>query len=364
MRSLRTVLAAVALLAAQGCFEPPVLEILLIDFGADGGAVAALEVQLADPATFEGAGVRRRIADRESALLSGADPWLERFDAVESASDSLEWRRTERQLRSFSRSAEVDDPAALGALFAGDAADWSFERSGGDSAVELVPSRASRASKRERDRTLRELDAWAVRYAAVIDAALALDRYATGQPTLAGSLWRAALTGESKGVDELGEEERALARALGDRLVDAAEAFDLDPREGSSLSERVRDLFHPFSARLGIRLPCVASEVEGFVEMEERGYMVPELALWEAIERLEGRWLVKDPLRALLEHVRAGGEGEIDLAPFVDGSIATGEPAPGGEGVGDALVEQLTPPAVYRLAWSCDEGGAAAEVAP
>jgi len=363
MRILRVVLAVAALVVAQGCFEPPVLEILLIDFTADGGAVAGLEVQLADPATFDGVGVRRRIEDRERALLSGADPWLARFEAVDSRSDALEWRRTERQLRSFSRSAEVDDPAMLGELFAGDSALWSFQRSGGSSAVELVPTHASRASKRERDRTLRELDAWAARYAAAIDAALALDRHATDHPALAVSLWRAALTGESQGANDLGDEERALARQLGDRLLDAADAFDLDPREGSSLSERVRDLFHPLSARLGIRLTCAASEVEGFVEMEERGYMVPELALWEAIERLEGRWLAKDPLRALLEHVRAGGEGEIDVAPFVEGSIATVEPAPGGEAVGDVLVEQLTPPAVYRLAWSCGEG-AAAEPAP
>jgi hypothetical protein len=343
---------AAALALFSGCFEQPVLEILLFRFLPEGGATAALEVQIADPKNFDSAAVRRRMSDRQEALLSGADPWLDRFAAVDAASDGLEWRLQDGRLRSFSRSAEVDDPGALAALFVDDAATWSYERDGDRATLEIYPTRTSRASKRERDRTLREVARWGDEYASYVAAARAVDAFAAENPALAAAIWRAALPPFEREPDRLTPQELELADRLEEALAAMLGALEPDVREGTSLDERLRGAVHPFSAQIGIELPCRADEVEGFVEADEGDYLVPDLAIAEGVARLGGTWLAPDPLSALLERLRTE-DAAVDPAPFANAPITTDAPAPDGAEVARAFLAAVKPPPVYRLVWSC-----------
>jgi hypothetical protein len=345
-----SIVSSLTLLA--GCFEQPVLEILLFRFLPEGGATAALEVQIADPKDFDSAAVRRRMSERQEALLSGADPWLFRFAAVDAASDGLEWRRQDGRLRSFSRSAEVDDPGALAALFVDDAATWVYERDGNRATLEIYPTRSSRASKRERDRTLREVARWGDEYATYVAAARAVDAFAAEHPALAPTLWRAALPPFERDPERLTPEESDLAHRLEEALAAMLGALEPDAHEATSLDERLRSAVHPFSAQIGIELPCRADEAEGLVEADEGDYLVPDLAIAEGVARLEGTWLSPDPLRSLLEKLRSD-DPAVDPAPFARGPIATDAPAPDGAEATRAFLAALRPPPVYRLAWSC-----------
>ena len=115
----------------------------------------------------------------------------------------------------------------------------------------------------------------------------------------------------------------------------------------------MRLVYHPFAAKVGVGLPCPAIEHEGFLATDDNGYLVPELALWETLERLEGRWLRIDPLRLLVERLRREDASEVDVEPFVREPLSLDLPLPTAAEVASALREALRPPELYRLVWSC-----------
>lgn len=353
MKRSRCCLAFAAALLLSSCFEPPVVELLLLELDERGAATATLDVALAEPGDYSSPGVLRRMEERERALLAGTDPWLDRFAAIAAASDELSWHRRKGRLRSFSRAVRVDDPEDLAPLFVNDAALFSFERAGETSILELVPTRGGRATRKERQRVEREIANWSGKYADYLSAAGALDAQAVAHPEIARQLWRAVLSGDESDRAAFGDDERALVDRLSDRMLEATEALTLDPQEGFSLSERVRLVYHPFAAKFGVGLPCAATEHEGFLEMDDHGYLVPELALWETLERLEGRWLRVDPLRQLVERLRREDASEVDVEPFVREPVALDAPLPTAVEVATVLREALRPPDIYRLVWTC-----------
>ncbi len=339
-----------AALFLGSCFEPPVLELLTLSFAAEGGAVASLEVALAAPGELEARAVTRRIEERERALLEGSDPWLDRFAALAAAEDGAEWRRGGGRLRSFRRWARVDSGEALAGLVQGDAAHFGFSSDGERATLELVPLDVSRATRKERLRVARELEAWSAVYTRYLAAAYALDAYLEARPERATTCWGAVL-GEPEGQSPLEEEESRLVETLAELMAEALTALEVDPLEGYSLDERARRVFHPFEARIGVELPVEPNEVAGFVRADERAFVVPELSLSEATARLEGRWLAADPLLAMASALRLGQERVADLTPFTRSPIVRSVSPPDADEVADALRLELSPPPVYRLVW-------------
>ena len=137
-------------------------------------------------------------------------------------------------------------------------------------------------------------------------------------------------------------------------------AFEIDSREGYSLDERVRRVFHPLSAQLLVTLPAPASEVEGFdapspeeqAGEDEFAYAFPECSLLTALDALESRWLAAGPARAMLDHLRTNPDGEMDLERGVRGSVLQESATPPGPtDVSDPLLELLRPEGAYRLVW-------------
>ncbi len=357
---LPTLALACLLFTLGGCFEPPVVELLTLTFAPDGQVVAALEVALASPTELETRGVARRIEERQRMLLEGTDPWLGRFAALEAAEDGAEWRRGAGRLSSFRRWARLEDAAGLDALLRDDAVLVRFDRTGDRALLEIVPTGASRATRRERQRVERELSAWAAPYADYLEAAFALDAHLASAPGRAAICWRAALGAEVE-PEALDAEETRLAKTLAERMTAALDVLQVDATDGYSIDERSRQVFHPLTARLGIELPREADEVEGFVPADEHAYVVPELSLWEAATRLEGKWLAADPLRAMAESLRAGGDSEVDVTPFTRPPLAKTSAPPAAAEVLASLRRELAPPSVYRLAWQLEPEGARGE---
>ncbi|MFN7943480.1 MAG: hypothetical protein U0X73_17945 [Thermoanaerobaculia bacterium] len=346
---------SICLLAALagGCFEPPVIEVLVFEFTDDGRARAELEIALAAPDDFEGAATRRRIEAQAQALLAGDEPWLDDFARLEPQADGLEWQKNRGRLGSFKRWADLDDPAGFAELFAGDAATWNYSRSGRQAVLELVPTRGSRATRRIRERVERAVAAWAADYAAYVAAARALDAYAAERPDRARAVWCAAFAPacESRG-ERLSAEEDRLALALGDKMGELARIFDPMPPDGFSIDELVRLVFHPFRARIGVTLPVDADEAIGFERGDEGEYSIPELSLDAALAGLAGRWLEPDPLSSWVEQVRRAGGSEMDVSPLATGTLARGDEAPTADEVRAELGTRLRPAPSYRLAWT------------
>jgi hypothetical protein len=346
---------SICLLAALagGCFEPPVIEVLVFEFTDDGRARAELEIALAAPGDFEGAATRRRIEAEAQALLAGDEPWLDDFARLEPQADGLEWQKNRGRLGNFKRWADLDDPQGFAELFAGDAATWNYSRSGRQAVLELVPTRGSRATRRIRERVERAIASWAADYAAYVAAARALDAYAAERPDRAQVVWCAAFAPacESQG-DRLSAEEDRLAHELGDQLGELAKVFEPMSPDGFSVDELVRLVFHPFRARIGVTLPVDADEAVGFERGDEREYSVPELSLDAALSGLAGRWLEPDPLSSWVDQVRRAGGSQMDVSPLATGTLARGDEAPTVDEVRVELSARLRPPPSYRLAWT------------
>ncbi len=366
-RATPIVLTLVLAALLAGCFEPPVAERMLLEFRSDGAARATLMIDLGRAEDFESPAVRKRIAATERGLLEGTDPWLGRFEGLAQGTDGTSFQRSRGALREFRRWAELNDPAAFSNLFADDPVDFSYSRNGDRATLEISPSGASRATRKERERVQVEVAEWSSAFARYLDRVFELDRFLEANSERRKSCWQRVFEvkgsgdGESAtGGAELTREEEAVSKAVSDSIGELLGAFEIDGREGFSLDERVRKVFHPLSAQLLVTLPAPAAEVVGFdapsaeeqAGEDERAYAFPERNLLTALDVLEGRWLAVGPLRAMLDHVRGNPDSEMDITRFVEGPVTKeSTTAPGPGEVADPLLELLRPEGAYRLVW-------------
>ena len=366
----RTVIVSTFLLAALvgGCFEPPVAERMLLEFLSDGAARATLMIDLGRSEDFESPAVRRRIATAERELLGGTDPWLVRFEGLTQGTDGTSLQRSRGALREFRRWAELDEPAGFSSLFADDPVDFFYSRNGTVASLEISPSGASRATRKERQRVEGEVAEWSAAFARYLDRVFALERLLEDHPEKRESCWQRVFEVESDGGGELAAAdsdlapaEVALAAAVSDSIGELLGAFEIDAREGYSLDERVRKVFHPLSAQLLVTLPAPASEVEGFdapspeeqASEDEFAYAFPECSLLTALDALESRWLAAGPARAMLDHLRTNPDSEMDIERFVSGPVLQESATlPGPTDLSDLLLELLRPEGAYRLTWN------------
>lgn len=355
-----------------GCFEPPVAERMLLEFRSDGAARATLMIDLGRAEDFESLAVRKRIATAERELTEGTDPWLARFEGLTQGTDGTSFQRARGALREFRRWAELNDPAAFSQLFADDPVDFQYSQDGDRAALEISPSGASRATRKERERVQGEVAEWSAAFARYVGGVFELEHHLEANPERRRSCWQrvfgvkgggdgeVAAEGGGGGGGELSPAEEALAKAVSDSLAELLGAFEVDAREGYSLDERVRKVFHPLSAQLLVTLPAPATEVEGFdapsaeeqAGEEEFAYAFPERSLLSALDPIEGRWLAVGPARAMLDQLRTNPDGEMDIERFVTGPVTKESTTPPGPtDVSDPLLELLRPEGAYRLVW-------------
>jgi hypothetical protein len=368
----RTAMVSTFALAALvgGCFEPPVAERMLLEFRSDGAARATLMIDLGRAEDFESPAVRKRIATAERELLEGTDPWLARFAGLTQGTDGTGFQRARGVLREFRRWAELDDPAGFSSLFADDPVDFQYSLNGDRATLEISPSGASRATRKERQRVEGEVAEWSAAFARYLDRVFALERLLEDHPENRKSCWQRVFEVKGDGEGELeaaGSElppaDEALAAAVSDSLGELLGAFEIDAREGYSLDERVRKVFHPLAAQLLVTLPTAATEVEGFLAPEpeeaaedEHPYAFPERSLLTALDALEARWLSVGPARAMLDHLRTNPDSPMDIERFVTGPVIQERATPpGATDVADPLLEPLLellrPEGAYRLVW-------------
>ena len=362
------ILSTFVLAALLGsCFEPPVAERMLLEFLSDGAARATLMIDLGRAEDFESPAVRKRIATAERGLTEGTDPWLARFERLTQGTDGTSFQRARGALREFRRWAELNDPAAFSQLFGDDPVDFSYSRDGDRAALEISPSGASRATRKERERVQQEVAEWSAAFSRYLDRVFELERFLESNPERRNSCWQRVfeVKGGADGEDAapeagLAPAEEALAKAVSDTIAELLGAFEIDAREGFSLDERVRKVFHPLSAQLLVTLPAAATEVEGFdapspedqAGEDDFAYAFPERSLITALDALEARWLAVGPARAMLDQLRTNPDAEMDIERFVSGPVLQESTTPPGPtDVADPLLELLRPEGANRLVW-------------
>src|SRR5262249_21180136 len=142
-----------------------------------------------------------------------------------------------------------------------------------------------------------------------------LDAHPERSHDLLGTLFRDVLSEDEK-PGELSAEEKRLVERVDARMSRVLEVLGTPEGEAYSLDEGSHLGYDPFPARLTVRLPADAREVEGFERQRPDTLTVQGLGLWDALLSLEGRWLAPDLLGPYVEH-RAEGAGKLDLAAFL-----------------------------------------------
>lgn len=343
------------LLPVAGCWDAPVRESIEIEALADGTARALLTVEL-DPASRYSAeseeALRRRLERKARELEEGSDPWLARFEVEGCPRQEGGWRRDDGELVEFRRAMHCETLAAAAEVLAGGAMAVDVREAEDEVELSIVPLGGGAASRAERERALAELDRWAEELESYLAAVFALAARAAERPELARDLWIAGF-GDSAGKPsgELPGVEAEIARALDQATGEAASVLRARPGEAESPDELARRVFDPLPARLKVFLPGEPLEVEGFERRGERGFAAPEKSLYAAFVRVSGRWLGADPLIALVERGRAGGEEPIAVEPFLAADPRLTEAPPTRLELREALLADLRSNEPLRLTW-------------
>jgi len=358
----RALLAAGSLLLAA-CWDAPVRETIEVELLADGTARAELRVALDRPSQYGedgGAAMRRRLERKARDLESGSDPWMDHFEVEGCPVQGGAWQRDEGDLVEFRRSMHCETPVQAFRVL--DPAPVAIDVEREEERVELVllPLGGGPAGRRDRDRAEAEIDRWAGEVAAYLGAAYELAARAAGRPDLARDLWAEAMSASEERPRALSDADRELAKAVGDAVE---RTFDvLRPRPGATetVDELVRSVFDPLPARLVVRLPVDAIEVEGFEERGGSRYAVPERSLYATYREVAGLWLAPDLLVEHVELGRAGRHDEISPAPFAAADPRRAERPPDADEIAATLRAVLERREPLRLAWRApagEEGG-------
>lgn len=344
-------------LAFVSCFEPPVREDLRLRFLPNGAFVATSTVEITDPQEGNPA-LARRLAATRQAVLDGTDGWGPRFASLEPGAERFSWEKRLGEVHKATRSAVVIEPESLARFFSDTSLAVTYTVRAEDKTAELTiapgaSGRATRAQRKEMERTLGDWSAEVADYFAATEALYAyLDEHPDRSQASFESLFKDLLPeGEPEGLAELAAEERRLVERLSKAMEKVLDVLLIPSGADHSPDEISRLVYDPFPARLTVSLPGPPLEVEGF-EREEGGELtVKGLGLWNALQSLEGRWVSPDPVLIYVKN--RGQEGSFDLETFL-GEPRRAEPAPAAQEVRQALETQLSPEPFYRLTWKVE----------
>ena len=352
-RRLRiTALAAFAALAA--CFEQPVAERVHLCFLPGGGfVVTAAAVVHKQSYLAPNPALDRRLAEARADFAAGWASWNPRFEELDPAQERLELQRVSGEVSRVVRQALARDPQGLAGFFSFSDVQCRLELQPGWSELSLFTRSSNRASPAERRRVERALADWSAVLSRYLTAVGDLYRYLELHPDRAEPC-----LGELLGVSdtdkgwEFDADEQAMLETASSAMQEAVKVLQVPSGEAYPLDELSRRVFDPFPAALSVSVPAPPEEVEGFVAQPDGTYAVPVLSMWEAMTRLEGRWLAPDPLVAVVRHELCETcKGEFPLGTFLEQPRSAATAMPSARDLNAAIERQLQPAPAYRLRW-------------
>ena len=354
-----------ALLAClAGCYEQPVVERLAVTFLPEEGVRVTVTHRITPP-TAGNPALDARIEETRRALVEGWDDWGRAFAAIRPLVEQGSWEKREGGLVRHERSAVLDGPEQLREFFGRTDLRVAFRTIDGNAEFTIVPSAAARATRAQRERIARELEAWSGAVASYLAQTRPLFVYLEEHPDRAqiclGQILSECLTEEERNaLPEPTAEEEPLLKGVVESMGAVLEVLKVPAGEAYTLDELSQLVFNPFPAEFIVEAPAPITEAEGFERMGERTARVPGLGMWEAYTGSRGRWLAPDPLQTYLEAMLHRDATPFDLSAFCALPRRSVEP-PEAREVREALETALTPADVYRVAWRVPGGEAAVD---
>ena len=350
MKRLRGSAVGLAMLALQGCLEPPITETLDLRLLPEGTPIVSVTVVLRDPDDYGKAPkIQQRLAGEAHALADGTDAWSERFRAASPVQQRDVWDRYEGTVRRVVRHARLEGEDDLKAFLRDTGVGYTYASGEGWAELTLTPGRTDRATSSQKQRVRTALAAWSEKLAAYLETTRALYHYLDGDPDRARPCLSALFSVREDGP-ELTDEEEALVDAAGDALSAIGEVLEPAEGEAYTMDELSRLAYDPFPAPVRVTVPGRIVERDGFTGPLEAPLTIPALSLWSAFERLEGRWVFPDPALAMWRHDASGSGEPLDVGAFA-ATARRAEVAPTALEVQRAIEALLRPEPAYRVRW-------------
>ncbi|MEM1248950.1 MAG: hypothetical protein AAGK22_21390 [Acidobacteriota bacterium] len=334
---------------ASKCTEPERRQLQLC-LAPEGGAVLLLEVAWEGPQGDEGSPLERRLAASRRSLEEQTSPWSMRFAAMEPAlADGLRVSRLSGEMQRYERWMVIEDASRLDSFFSDTPVRVFSAVSEGGGELVLMPGPGDRATREERRRVERALNDFATALSRYFEAVGRLYAWLDKMPEAAGRRERAwqRLAGTAN-VSSLGERGDELVEAVRERQAAVLDVFDVSKEEAYSLQEASRRVFDPFPADLTVSVPGQVVEAVGLSSVGG-AWRLERTGLWDAVVRLQGRWVSPDPL---LEEVGSGSAGDRDeVASAPEAESLRYRPVVRSE-VLEALWHELAPWEEYSLRWT------------
>lgn len=280
--------------------------------------------------------------EEREALLAGRDQWSVRFANADPESDRVMMQRTRGQLQSVEHSATIASEN-LQRFFFDTQVTVTFLRGEGWAELTIYPGTSARASRQQKQRVEKMLAVYSQRAARYFEAVRSMYFYLEEKPPRAKELFTAVYRDDKDKPVILSDDEQSLvdaARSAIDGLFSSDEAQAVD---------RDFDLvFNPFPAEVRVLVRGEVLMNEGFTKAEDT-LVIKMPTAFEAVTKLEGRWIAPDPLAAAL--AAKGDETPEQLAtataalPRHAASVVTASE------ITEALMEKMRPAPRYRVRW-------------
>ena len=349
-------------LSLTSCFDSPVREDLRLRFLPNGAVVATSTVRIHDPEQSNPA-LARRLAETRQAILEGSDPWSARFSVVKAGAERSSWEKRLGVLQAASRSAVLAEPRDLEEIFRDTpvSVTYSVDPAQGMAELAIVPGPSTRATRRQREETARTLDSWTETLAGYLRSVQDLYAYLDERPDRARPCF-AHLFGkrlsekDARSLAKLAPEEERRLEALDDAMGRVLEVLAVPDDGAYSPDEVSRLVYDPFPARLSLKLPAAALQVEGFQPDPEGALAVRPFSLWEALRSLQGRWISPDPVLAYVDGSREGSELDLDAFLRQTRRAVPEKLLPSAREVRAEIENRLRPEPLYRAVWRITPG--------
>jgi hypothetical protein len=341
-------LVALLLLVFVSC-GPVINDKVVIDFDtSDPEIVRVLASTDIDPSRPRNAGVEARLRAARESILAGRDEWSDRFARAAPETERVTLEKRAGVLSRYEHAGTIDADA-LQRFFSDLPMTVQLTRGDGWSelSIYVYANASTRATRQQREHFNAQLGSWSSMVARYFEALHRLYTYLAVNPGRAENAFRQIYADEDDQILAASAEERALiigVRKSMERLVeweDADTAF--------TLAEEADLVLNPFPAEITVHVPGEITLVEGFTKSDAERVMIPRPALLESVAALEGRWVSPDPFAAAL---RADQEKkqDVDVAALVAAERKSTAVVPASD-VAAALIEEMRPPARYRVRW-------------
>ncbi len=281
------------------------------------------------------------------AFLGGRDDWSVRFMRVNADEERIIFDKI-KGLLSFAEHAGTIDSEDLQRFFSDVPVTIQVTHGDGWSELTMYAGSSSRATREERERFRRRLDAWSELAARYVLAMHHLYQYLGEHPGRAESVFANLVTNDSNVIVAASEEERSL-------IFDGLTAMETIARRAPSgddaqaVADQADLVLNPFPAEVSVRTPGAIMAFEGFERSDEHNVVAKTPELAEAIASLEGRWLSPDPLAMAIRDTGAPATAPtaFEMAKMPRRSTAIVTPLE----ISGAFLEKMKGAPRYRVRW-------------